>query len=508
MQYVGICFSGITLILILFMFVIEGLDRNQKKRFFNFKTPLHYFDAGSGSIENIFSIIGQVIYIVFALGLVLIKINAENSQYCDIILGQINSIESIMMAFFAVVVSVIIFSVTLGPKEYYLSRTREEINRDFGIHVVFQILSVCSTISVICTFFLQKTEFSQISDCIIFTIWEICCCALVFLGAYGLIIIGMLTLGSSRVELYSLNKLYRRLWDNSILKLVNETENVIYINLGYLLKRYIKLKYIKKERGIKEIKYIRDIESVEKWRKYAVCCLAMWLIIFVIISGTILLIDKKYMLLITTGLVSGGCIFFLYNRYTAKITNKYVAGMLLGRSGFLVKKGDGGKKEEYIGNVSLINNFHGQKYIQSICNMMVLYCIVCSCWKKDNSEIIKKSFEDMIAYIKENDDGNEGFNKALRYVPVFVCGYYFFVYFGKEEFPEAIIELYNAFGLTNEEKKRYYMVINSFIAYASQYRPSSIDYENAKNGYWNINYYDRYIEKNGYSQLFKGLQCS
>lgn len=504
MQYMGIISVGIMCILILFMFVIEHIGKKQKQCFFIFKSPLYYYDIkGKSNVSNVLMACGGIHVFLFLLFLV---IDANIVQYCEIILKNINSIESIIIAFFTVVISVIIFSVTLGPKEYYLSRTRDEVNRQFGIHIIFQILSVYATTSVIAMFFLQEGV-SNISELLWFITYEICCVIIVFGGLYGLIMIGMLTLGSSRMELYSLNKLYMKFWNNSVLKLVNETEDVIYANLGYLLKRHMNLKYIKNKQleKVKEIEFIREIGDDLKWSEFAVKRLILFLSVPVVTSGITLLITHNYELLLLTIVLFVVCIVFLRGKKVKKITNKYVTAILMDWNGFIIRSEESEKKDKYIGTVSLIHNLAGQKYIRSVCNMMALYCIICTCWKGD-CEIIVDSIDDMIEYIGRNDESKGGYDKALRYLPVMVCGYYFFVRFGKEKFPRAIIELYDSFKLTKKEKGQYYVTVNSFIASASQYRPSLMDRENAKKGYWSMNYYERYIEKNGYSQLFKDLR--
>lgn len=258
--------------------------------------------------------------------------------------------------------------------------------------------------------------------------------------------------------------------------------------------------------GIKEIKYRRDVETDEKWQKYAVRRITVFVVVMALCSVVPMILVSNIRGIFLTILLLTSCLVCLHSKRYRGNFRRYMVWWLLDNQGFMVRNKDKEKKDKFIGTVALICNKSGKKYIHSICNMMALYCIVCTCCKKKKVDMIADSFDDMIEYIKMYEEGREGFSRALLYLPVFVCSYYYFINFMQKEFPESIIKLYASFNLTKEESKRFFITLNSFIVYASRLRPSSMDREVAKSGEWKDTYYERYIENNGFSQLFGGMK--
>lgn len=194
------------------------------------------------------------------------------------------------------VISVIIFSVTFGKKEYYLSVTREEINKRYHTDKMYMILGAAMSGSVSCSLFMQGKWLNSEIQRLIFSIYQICCVGIVGVGVYALITIGRLTIGDSKMELRSLNKLYRIFWNNSALKLVNQTGAVIETNLTYLLKKYEKL-YLINSRNIEnivEIQYKPYIAEEEKWRKAASRRMGLYLFFTTLVPNIIYILCGDY----------------------------------------------------------------------------------------------------------------------------------------------------------------------------------------------------------------------
>lgn len=84
---------------------------------------------------------------------------------------------------------------------------------------------------------------------------------------------------------------------------------------------------------------------------------------------------------------------------------------------------------------------------------MALYCIICSCWDDETSNIIVESMEEMILRLKEYDNELIGYRKAMLYLPVFLCGFFYYTNFTKESFPKFIVDLYEEIDMKETEKE-------------------------------------------------------
>lgn len=177
------------------------------------------------------------------------------------------------------------------------------------------------------------------------------------------------------------------------------------------------------------------------------------------------------------------------------VFKKCVTNLILGGSGFLIKLK---KHEKIIGDEVSICYIPGKNYVLNVKNLMALYCILCSCWEEKNVKYISRSYIQMIEYLKGIEKGRRGDSKAIFYLPVFLCSYYFYIYFPKKKFPNEIIDLFQSFGLNEDEKKRYLVTMNSFISSASRFRPSEADWDKYEKGNWSEVNYEEYIEINGY----------
>lgn len=497
LEDLGMYGSGSIILIFMLITILHNVVPKKEKHFFKFKSALYYITPKENNIDNAISRCFFIVIINIMIATIVIIADILYVGYCESILIQIQSIEGFIIAYFGVVVSVIIFSVTLGPKEYYLTVSRAEINRHYHIDVIYQLMGICVTGSILCTICLQDAIIWTGIYLAIFVMYQFCCLYILIGGIYALIVVGMLTLGKERMELYSLNNLYTIFWNNSFLKLVNKTEDVVYENLGYLINNYLNLKVVRTSSiyEIKYIEYVDDITGYKKWYAKAAKIILQVTGILSVISILFNVIGSNWLKLIVTVILYSVCLILIK---PPSFLREYVIALVLDRKGFIINFEN---DEKFIGNVSIYYNVYYQKYIRSLQNMMAFYCIICSCWDDETSNIIVESMEEMILRLKEYDNELIGYRKAMLYLPVFLCGFFYYTNFTKESFPQFIVDLFEEINMKEAEKELYKKTMNSFIIFACQYRPTTKDKEVAKSGNWKSNYYEKYIENNEYWQL-------
>lgn len=504
MQWFGLYMVGISFFLFVFMFILDKICNREEKKTILFKTPLYYCVRRKEWYDSNISIGCIGLPLICFVFFIMICFNYEFLTIPENYEEPIAQITSVVLTFFAVVVSVIVFSVTLGPKEYYLLGTRKSVNRQFGIHIVFWSSCIFAFWLVVCLSVLFQINELSYWFFPVLTLFYICCFAIMVGGLYGLVIIGILTLGKSEMELYSLDKLYTIFGNNEPLRTVNKTNKAISVNLGYLMWKYFKTKYVKKGMlcDITKIEFFQQVEKGSKWEKKAIVILIRFLAGCVIASTLCAVMLKDYRSIKITLLGFGIVICVLLGKTTARCIGKYVLLVIFDNNGFVMSRNN--KEEIFVGEYPLVSNRASRKYIRSICNIMALYCIVCSSLKEKKGEKVAQSLIEMVECFSHEDKKYEGYSKALFYLPVFVGGYYYYSSYPGKPFPKELIELFDSFELTNKQKESYYIIINSFIAYGGRFRQTFKKGEERKE--IKKEYLNDYIKHNGYSKLFKGLK--
>lgn len=486
--YVDIIFLLIGVISIIYDF----LYGKEKQRIYKYKSPLNYYEKRKdiGYIMNRFALYGVTLLILFCI---VAEINMFLGEYCYVLARNVNDIESMLLAYIGVVVSVLILSVTLGTKEYYLTVTQEEVNRHYRIGFVFQVLGLCSVSSIICMIFLQECKLERELDWFVFACYQVLCILIFLFGAYAMWIVGMLAMGSSRMENYSLDSLHRIFHNNAKLDITGSAEDAINRNLGYFINEYIKLISIKPKvlSKVENIEFCSDISYSEKWLKLSIRITTIILTICNAVSIACCIVVQAWRWLSVTIILYILCVCLVN---MCKSIRKYISNLVLCNRGFLVKFKN---EEKYIGINSLYYSAVWKKYIVSVENMMALYCILCTC--ENTEKVIVNSLKDMVAFLDEKKCDYVEYTEALYYLPVFVCAYYGYEKYGeKSEVVDVLKELYRNFSLNEEEENRYKTAINSFIWFAHEYRPSDKDREYARKGQLDVAYYNEYIVKNQY----------
>lgn len=501
---IGLIPVVIVLFYLVMALIFELFSEKNIKKTQNYISPLKYASDDNVTLDVKLSYCTIGLYIIILLIALIYQIEEKNIISYNAILEDINNIEGILIAYFGIVVSVIIFSVTLGPKEYYLTVTREEINKHYHIDLLFQFMGIMAVLSIICTLMLQIAVLKNIISKLLFAILQFSWSAIILGGAYSLYIVGMSTIGKKRMELYSLNNLYTVFWNNSILKLVNKTDDVIYENLGYLVKKYFKLKVIRK-RKISDIKYIKfkqDISTIDIWVEYSQKTVSIFIGFFLLVFGLLYICKGKKWFLFAILLMTFLCFFLIYNEKTQKILNKYIVFGLLDKNGYEIQFKN--EKTYFVGNVSFYCRKELRDYIQNIKNIMAFFCIICSCWGSHKCEVVRESLDDMVGYLKENDKSEDNFERAMYYLPVFAGAYYYYLNFETNKFPDSVKLLFESFKLSENKEKRFYLILNSFIWDASRIRLSKKDRKRVKYGRRDNTSYEKYIEKNYWRFLTDG----
>lgn len=330
-----------------------------------------------------------------------------------------------------------------------------------------------------------------------------CCIVECVCGMYALIIVGLLAMGNESMELYSLNSLHKIFWNNSRLKIVGKADEAIYKNLGYLVNRYSKLSVVKPSNmeKLKGIQFDDDISNVDKWNKLSARVMAIVLVALSVISIVVNVVIHSYIPIIVNALLLIICICIIFKH---KTVSPYVTNAVLHIQGYTIKYN---KKEKYIGIVPLYYNIGLRKYVLSVQNLMALYCIACSDVDECEKRIVANSLKDMIDFYGENAEKYQGLSKAMFYLPVFVCAYYYYNVLQDIEVQEKMCDIVKLFKDVKPEGREaviYKKAINSFLWMACQNRPSERDRKYAESGKRNLAYYKNYIDNSGYWEVLNG----
>ncbi|MCM1497184.1 MAG: hypothetical protein NC124_01835 [Clostridium sp.] len=257
---------GISFILVWILMYIIFLWQSSKpqKSIWVYKNELFYaYDKNINWIIKVYlGIVGIVICFLFYLLISLFILN--NWMYFEGYLKNVGEIESILLAFTGIVVTVIIFSNSLAPKQYYLTITRTEILKMCHIPVAYFGIVFCVFFSIVSFYVLKNESTRTVVASYAFTFFLMDVLVLSLINLYVLWIIGNITFSNVKQEMKPVEKLYKIFWDNNGLNCTEQTRQAIYVNLSYLLKKYINLSFIKKSQ-IKEYKItFQEGKNLEK----------------------------------------------------------------------------------------------------------------------------------------------------------------------------------------------------------------------------------------------------
>lgn len=410
------------------------------------------------------------------------------------------SIEGIVMGFVAIVMAIAVLAGSLPEKEYYFSITREDIIKKYHLYTAYVLIIIGILMSVI-SVLLWPEKFEQLNEWFIGLLFELSIVMILSVGGYTVIIVGKILMDTQKTELTSNNSLYEILWNNAPLNCTNKTKQAMETNLGYLLGSYKKLAFWNKEVWeVTGIEYVENIEPEGKWGKLSVnIALIANTILFLMGALFCIFENETIFLCISAGIfvVTSGLWHLMKS---GKMNARYIMEFIVGGRGYLVFEGE---SEKLIGEVCLYKNPGLKKFIYSIKNMMAIYCIATTCFKSDEADLIEETLWDMLEDLKQDErEEQSNFARALYYVPVFTCAYFIYGNEKKQKNKKlkvGLSNLYQTLSLSDLEREKYHIVLNSFIYDACRYRKMQIDrWQKEKKKSERM---EKYIDDIGYWQL-------
>lgn len=500
--------TSLILVWILMYIIIIVCPRSEPQKSIRlYKNELFYaYNKNENMLAKVyFEFIGIVFCILFYL--LISYLILKNWTYFEGYLKNLGEIESILLAFTGIVVTVIIFSNSLAPKKYYLTITRSEILKMCHIPEVYFGIVFLIFFSIVSFYILKSEGTSPKVNPFVFTFFLIDAWILVLINLYILWIIGNITFSNIKHEMKPIEKLYKIFWDNNTLSCTKKTRQAVYVNLSYLLKKYINLPFIKKSQ-LDEYKIIfQEGKNLEKecYKSY------LYLFYFGGIIATIFfiigfLINRNIKWLFFNIFILLLVIVWLTLPQVKETNKEYLITFWLSKEGFLVIRDN---KKYYISDFQgfpLYNLYRKDvMYIRYVNNIMALYCIVTQCFQKEQTDIIKQSIIDMISFLKDSKDEGIKINNYIYYLPVFVSSFYYYINCCEtiDQFPKEVMELFDSLNLTSDEKNDYKEMLSSFLYVAGKYRTiegkRKLENVNSKQDYYKI-----YIDEFNYWKLLNG----
>lgn len=457
---------------------------------------------------NVFLKIYNSSIFVLVFYVVLVYFDYHQFDYFENIIGHVEGLETIVLAFTAMVITVIIFSNSLSPKQYYLTITKEEILKRHHIPTCYYWIASLTFASII-SYWGLKHETDSLIMSLFLAAFQIAIIFVILIDFYVLISIGKISFGNQKFEMKSLHYLYRIFWNNNSIKCTTKSKDTINVNLAYLLKKYINLKVIKCGNNGRYKITFQEGEKLKKeqYKDYVSMCCRMGIVLAIssIIIG-VFCYEIKVFCIVAIVLYAIIIITIIMPK-ARQIKKEFFVTYVLGKDGFLI---DNDKKECYISLFPwCFSMLHSKekKYIQYVKNIMALYCIITQCFEESMYTEIKESIIAMIDFLRESKEEKITVNDSIYYLPVFVSSYYFYINCCKErhsiDFPKEVSKLFEELKLEPEDRADYKEMLSSFIYDAELFRGNKWISKTSLQE--NIqDYYKNYIDETGYWKILTG----
>lgn len=499
-------------ILIWLMVLVDRRMGVKKRRPFSIVSKLH---LRKGVLDNVSQYIGQICMgtgIVIIIYMIFFASIQKKSSIMNVIIGNANDIENMGIAFSAIVITILIFAIELGEKDYYLCITKEDIVKHYYIDWMFLIMCSCIVISLVIVQFLcaklnDLSVIKRLISAMFGTIW----CIILMLGTSLLFLVWRIIFRGKEATHFSLKNFYQKLWSSDDIIITNE--NAIDYNLMYFVEDYVNQKCIVKGeyKNISVIKYYWDALNEEEWYKNAKGKLIKFLFVLIVLCvfRNVLFgcLTKIFKSVWVVGIISiGSCVIsiILISCCKKDYVKATVLGATIDRSGYEIIRKKG--KNKYIGTVTFIQGGQYRNYIKSIQNLLAFYRILCMSKDKKFRKMVGKSFVDLEIYLdefagqKKLIDNQSGFLKAVYYLPLFVCGYLFK---DNKKIKERLRSKFKTFNLDEDEKDKYFEMLNGFILESYRFRPTKKDKKSLLSQCDIEKYCSSYIGTNGYTKIFE-----
>ena len=126
------------------------------------KSQLNYLCKEEKSVMN--KRVGLFVRISLLVGMSAIFwwINEERQTACKNFIVNITEVEGVLIAYVAMVITVLIFFVNLSPREYYLTITKSDVIKCYNLYGIYMGMGISSFISIICTLILQQFDWNNV----------------------------------------------------------------------------------------------------------------------------------------------------------------------------------------------------------------------------------------------------------------------------------------------------------------------------------------------------------
>lgn len=412
-------------------------------------------------------------FLLFFLGWIAIDVRIGNKQLEDIMQNSIVDTTNLMLMLASIAIMVSL-SLNIFEKKYCLFSVNTILNM-YNTRLWIGLTLFTSVATYICRILMQTGQIRELYIIVIFLIFQ---CLII----YNIIAVSMIFYISMRTvfsqknkERKMLSQLHKIIWINwldvNCFAPKNKwSENAIYYNLMYLLKKYLKkAKKIKTDR-INNIKYVSNIEdnleyyyknySREFWMK------VMSFLLIISILANFVEYNSVFNRANSINMIAGVGFLFILKK-NIKCLEKVCIIFSIDYHGYIIKW-DNNKKERFASIVSLKIKSKYEKYMDIMNSLIVFLYIELELSLKD--ELINKS---IIIIEKELNKDNK--NSLPLYFPVLFFGYLSFLN-GKEV--EEIKKIYIKIGKSKENRK----MLKEFVDSQEKYMKKNLyNLKNKKN---------------------------
>jgi|GEM_PF-6028260 hypothetical protein len=507
-----ICYLNFGLIIfIVLLFIIEYTTRKRDDSNYGtikMKTSLTYMMEENLSlfvivdrlIEKI--VIRYFLILIYLLcwGLVFITIGKDEVKISCIFQKIIFGFEDIFLAFNAIIITIIIFIATLGPKKYYIFFSKDIVLKKYKLGRLFlEIVFTCFISIVIYFMLLSNNVKDELRLGLMGTYFGI----VIFnwiLSLLAIIRTWQIGFNDDKFELKILGNLNEIFKNNGKLFQIKEVDEfALNQNLSFLLNNYqilIKKRKIKKIYKCKKIIFnlTYDNKTVLEQAKNKFFC--FFVIIFAIFIGYLIGSKKENCIIIFNAVIN--ILFWVSILYCwdNDYVSKFILSFVYPDFGYLFTMDN---ESKYVGSCAIRKKIF-DKYLLKCKNIMAFYCIICnSMTVEQNTDLIKvdiveKLYDEALLALDEELSEDEMWKDFMIKMPIIASSYFYFL--KSNRIPDSISSYIGKF---NEEKvKDICSIIRAFIADISRYRTFDTNAKSVKMVYKNIKELEEAVDATGF----------
>lgn len=418
-----------------------------------------------------------IVMYMYIWGEVFISLEQNNVKVSCIFKKLIIDYESVFLAFNGILITVIIFIATLGPKKYYIFFSKDEVLRKYKLGELFIKLIASSFVSTLIYFMLLS---NIIKGELLLALIGINCGIVIFnwlISFFAIIRIWRIGFTNDKFELKILGNLNGIFNDNRKLNHIREgDEFALNQNLSFLLNDYQKLMKKRKIRKMDKCKNIifnlthenKKVLEHAKNRFYCffvmVCFVSLGYLIYTKEENYIIIIDTVLSLLCLTSIL-----YFWDNTYVSET----IMSLIYPKFGYSIKIRDEiGDGERFVGYYEMWKKNIFDEYLLKYKKIMAFYCIVCNSMATEQSnefikvDVVDKLFEEALLALDENLIEENRWKDFMIKLPIITSSYFY--YLKLKRLPISI-SLYMK-NFTDEETMRMCSMMKAFITDVSRNR--------------------------------------